>query len=65
MRVRVLSYFVCPFARVGARSWVVDTAGHGGHSILQGLGCWSLETNVVKLRFHAQFQPRRKMQKLG
>lgn len=23
----------------GARGWVVDTTGHGGDSILQGLGC--------------------------
>ena len=30
---------------VGARGWVVDTAGHGGGSILQGLGC----TPIVKL----------------
>ena len=37
----VLSYFVLFFACIGAgaRGWVVDTAGHGGGSILQGLGC--------------------------
>ena len=28
-----------PSAWAGARGWVVDTAGHGGGSILQGLGC--------------------------
>ena len=26
-----------PLAWAGARHWVVDTAGHGGGSILQGL----------------------------
>ena len=39
----VLSYiliFVYPFVGAGARSWVVDTAGHRGDSIPQGLGCW-------------------------
>jgi len=38
----VLSYiFVLffPCIGAGARGWVVDTAGHGGGSILQGLGC--------------------------
>ena len=38
----VLSYFVLffPCIGAGARGWVVDTAGHRGGSILQGLG-WS------------------------
>lgn len=36
----VLFYFVYPFVGVGARDWVVDTAGHGDGSILQRLGCW-------------------------
>ena len=36
----VLFYFVYLFIGARARDWVVDTAGHGGHSILQGLGCW-------------------------
>ena len=31
--------FVCPCIGAGALGWVVDTAGHGGGSILQGLGC--------------------------
>ena len=31
---------VYPFIGVGARGWVVDTAGHGGGSNLQGLGSW-------------------------
>ena len=37
----VLSYFVLFFPGIGAgaRGWVVDTAGHGGGSILQGFGC--------------------------
>ena len=37
----VLSYFVLffPCIGAGARGWVVDTAGHGGGSILQGVGC--------------------------
>ena len=35
----VLFCFVCPSIGVGARAWVVDTADHGGGSILQGLGC--------------------------
>ena len=37
----VLSYiliFVYPFVGAGARSWVVDTAGHRGDSIPQGVG---------------------------
>ena len=39
----VLSYFVLffPCIGAGARGLVVDTAGHGGGSILQGLGCSS------------------------
>ena len=28
------------FVGAGACGWVVDTAGHGGGSIPQGLGCW-------------------------
>ena len=36
----VLFYFVYAFIGAGARGWVVDTAGHGGGYILQGLGCW-------------------------
>ena len=36
----VLFYFVYLFVGVGARGWFVDTAGLGGGSILQGLGCW-------------------------
>ena len=36
----VLFYFVHLFIGAGARGWVVDTAGHRGGSILQGLGCW-------------------------
>ena len=36
----VLFYFVYPFIGVGARAWVMDTAGHEGGFILQGLGCW-------------------------
>ena len=36
----VLFYFVYLFVGVGAHGWVVDTAGQGGGSILQGLGCW-------------------------
>ena len=37
----VLSYFVLffPCIGAGARGWVVDTAGHRGGSILQGVGC--------------------------
>ena len=35
----VLFCFVCPCIGAGARGWVVDTAGHGGGPILQGLGC--------------------------
>ena len=35
----VLFCHVCPCVGAGARGWVVDTAGHGGGSILQGLGC--------------------------
>ena len=31
-------YFVYPFFGARARGWVVYTAGHGGGSILQGLG---------------------------
>ena len=37
----VLFYFVYPLVGAGACGSVVDTAGHGGGSILQGLGCWS------------------------
>ena len=33
----VLFYFVYPFIGAGARGWVVDTAGLGGWSILEGL----------------------------
>ena len=36
----ILTLFVYPFPKAGARGWVLDTAGHGGHSILPGLGCW-------------------------
>ena len=37
----VLYFNIClSFVGAGARSWVVDTAGHRGDSILQGLGCW-------------------------
>ena len=36
----VLIYFIYPFAWVWAHGCVVDTAGHGGDSILKGLGCW-------------------------
>ena len=36
----VLFYFVYIVMGAGARSCVVDTAGHGSGSILQGLGCW-------------------------
>ena len=36
----VIFYFVYPFVGVGAPARVVDTAGHEGGSILQGLGCW-------------------------
>ena len=35
----VLFCLVCLCVGAGARGWVVDTAGHGGGSILQGLGC--------------------------
>ena len=34
----VLFYFVYPFIGAGAHGWVVDIAGHGSGSILQGLG---------------------------
>ena len=37
-----LNNFIClSLSWGGARGWVVDTAGHGGGSIWQGLGCWS------------------------
>jgi len=36
----VLILFFYPFAGAAARRWVVDTAGHRGGSIQQGLGCW-------------------------
>ena len=37
----VLILFFYLFAGVAARGgWVVDTAGHRGGSIQQGLGCW-------------------------
>ena len=36
----VLFYFVYPFIGAGAHGSVADTAGHGGGSILEGLGCW-------------------------
>ena len=35
----VLFCFVRLYVGEGARDWVVDTADHGGGSILQGLGC--------------------------
>ena len=35
-----LTLFVNPFVGEGAHGWVVDTAGHRGGSIQQGLGCW-------------------------
>ena len=36
----ILFYTVYPFVGAEARGWVVDTAGHGSGSILQGLGSW-------------------------
>ena len=36
----VFILFGYPFIGAGACGWVVDTAGHGSGSILQGLGCW-------------------------
>ena len=39
-QICVVFYFVYHFVEVGARGWVVDTAGHSDGSILQGLGCW-------------------------
>ena len=36
----VLFYLVYPFIGAGACAWVMDTAGHDGGSILQGLSCW-------------------------
>ena len=36
----VLFYVVYPFVGAGACGWVVDTLGHEGGSMLQGLGCW-------------------------
>ena len=36
----VLFYLVYPFIWAGACAWVMDTAGHDGGSILQGLSCW-------------------------
>ena len=38
--VLILLIFVYPFARAGTGGWVVETAGYGGGSIWQGLGCW-------------------------
>ena len=37
----VLFYSVYPFVGVEASGRDVDTAGHGGGSIPQALGCWS------------------------
>ena len=36
----VLILFFYLFAGAAARGWVVDTAGHGGGSMQQWLGCW-------------------------
>ena len=36
----VLFYFAYPFIGARACPWVMDTAGHEGGSILQGLSCW-------------------------
>ena len=44
--VRVVSFFsVYPFVGAGAHGWVVDTAGHEGGSIQQGLGWVGLLAN--------------------
>ena len=49
----VLFYFVYLSIGAGACGWVVDTVGHGGGSILQGLGCsptvglfWALDIHL-------------------
>ena len=36
----VLILFFYLLVGAAARGWVVDTAGHRGGSIQQGLGCW-------------------------
>ena len=43
----VLFYSVYPFVGVEASGWDVDTAGHGGGSIPQALGCCMVNRRVV------------------
>ena len=50
----VLLYFVYPFVELGARGWAVDTAGHEGGYIQQGLGCWPTTALFLASDLHLQ-----------